>query len=1373
MTARIKLIALCAMAMLGCGVVLGATAIDRLDRKGEAGRIAVRSKGRRLPGNAEVRVSRTRSENTKRRLSQGIQSLRRRPANGARLQGAAPVEKDASVLAMYDISINSDGKKWQPAAGEPVRVTVDLDEPVAVTAAASLGVAHLSDDGAVEELPASRYGFTYNAAKTAITAFWFDATGFSVYAIVEGAPGRRLYGFYTLDCDDATYVPRYFTTLEGNRSYRQIVKSGEKLTQPEALPSPAGRTFMGWFLYDAAKANTEGFDANGYATTPFDFDEPIEFDTPGTEEFQLRGVFAHNAHVIFHEQPAGKDWPITAVRRGELTQNASTGKWETSVKIDDMVVTYDDSNDEGEHSNATPKMIFRGWSLEPVIPGELLTTNGTPVQIESSPLVVTLDSISSTTLGPTHLYPVFVNINWITYKAAETGQGATYIPPKYFYQDEGTNSFPRPVRTGYVFDGWWTGTNTGFRVSTADGALVTTDLPTTAEAAAAEGAWGGYVKDGKLMLAKDVMLYGRWVKGNAKYTVVVFRQSLNDDKDTVNKTYDFAFSVTNSAQTESSVSVDNIFKQLETQVASSINQGREEAITTDDFYGFYYSTCDDAQTVKGNGTTVLRVYYDRYTVTYKFNSYGEYVYTPSTSTSSGNYYITDDGVTFTQQYLYYNNGRWYKNRSGRQGNYSYSNEYTGTRYTREQATLMTGLYGQPLSKYGYEWPIERKWGVVNGNTTMTYLETFNYITGTDTTAHTMSTAFNNNGTSGTTPIWHVLQRLDGTYSIDYDDTVVKTMADGGNGFNFTDKFEGFTVCGYSKNTFTETPQKSKVAGQSTDSGDSSFDILYVYHQRRKYTLTLCDSYNLNVYSVQEVYYGAPLGDYMPTAKPTPTEQSLQAGYSFSGWYSDQATSTAFDSARTMPRNNLIAYAGWGTEWYLIQIDPNGGELAPGQSNWFWEPYNGDPIEEYATTTRSYTEAYDGTWFYAKKDRAFYGLTDEWDDIEDNISDRGVYYTQDQSDPAIVDANKRYTGPVQSVYRYAGWYEVHEDGSEELYAFGQPVQHNTLLRLHWKHIGTYRLVYHAGSGTMSNGDENETETFMLLDSSVYADSSEVLVTRTADAPAGYYFVGWKIRHADDTLYRPGQTFKFNSGYTTTVPGADGTTVRQLVLDAVYEKVTTVSLRFDANGGTVSGGGENAFALDYENAPVALTNVSGNAVTVYGMRNNAYGTVGDGSGFSCTVDGEQLQFLGWNTAPDGTGTHFDPGALIGLDVDGTVDENGVNTLYAEWGVKVYFNINNPDGIWNETAWPENYIWDEEKQMFYQMVVLNGYASDPEVPDGIRLLAADHHCNAHAVCVLVGPHRRCGACRGCNSGRAYRQGRVACRAIHSNERRHRQVL
>ena len=241
---------------------------------------------------------------------------------------------------MYDISIRAGGRKWQPDAGDPVRVTVDLEEPVTVTSSA-LGVAHLADDGTVEELASGKYGFTYNADKTVVTSFWFDATGFSVYAIVENdgtySPNRRLYDFYSLDFDTTSptynqYIPRYFTTIEGNKTFRQIVKSGEYLVRPEALPSPFGRTFIGWYLYSTNKANqtVEGvtYDAEGYATTPFDFTQPVVFDdTPdggdenhGAREFVLRSVFSREGYVIFHEQPTGGKWPITAVRRASMQE---------------------------------------------------------------------------------------------------------------------------------------------------------------------------------------------------------------------------------------------------------------------------------------------------------------------------------------------------------------------------------------------------------------------------------------------------------------------------------------------------------------------------------------------------------------------------------------------------------------------------------------------------------------------------------------------------------------------------------------------------------------------------------------------------------------------------------------------------------------------------------------------------------------------------------------------------------------------------------------------------------------------------------------------------------------------------------------------
>ena len=138
-----------------------------------------------------------------------------------------------------------------------MRVDIELDEPVAVTAGTTPTVVHMADDGTVEELDSSKCGFTYNAAKTAVTAFWFSASGFSVYAIVDGAdhttdssPARRLYDFYSLDFDTTSdtynqYIPRHFTTVEGNKTFRQIVKDGQYLSRPEVLPSPMGRTFVG------------------------------------------------------------------------------------------------------------------------------------------------------------------------------------------------------------------------------------------------------------------------------------------------------------------------------------------------------------------------------------------------------------------------------------------------------------------------------------------------------------------------------------------------------------------------------------------------------------------------------------------------------------------------------------------------------------------------------------------------------------------------------------------------------------------------------------------------------------------------------------------------------------------------------------------------------------------------------------------------------------------------------------------------------------------------------------------------------------------------------------------------------------------------
>ena len=1341
----------------------GRHGVERLSRRGASGRVAVRAGGRHLPGNAEVTFRRTREERAKRRIAEGWERRMRphqsgstdggKAVGGRFIKAALPRQARGKatppkVLAMYDVSISDGGTKWQPATGEPVRVDVELDEPVAVTEASSLGVVHLSDDGEVEELDSSRYGFTYNKDKSAVTAFWFSAEGFSVYAITEGAnhntdstPARRLYDFYSLDFDTTsdtynTYVPRYFKTVEGNYTFRQIVTNNQYLVRPEALPSPLGRTFMGWYLYSTNNANktVDGieYDSAGYATTPFDFDDPVVFrdGETGEGEYVLRSQFDHVGYVIFHEQPIGGDWPITAVRRSIMSEEVagSVTNMRATAEISDLNVTYDDSQEENSaHENTAPRMIFRGWSEAKVMPGASTDVTGGVIRILSSPYTFTRRK--DTLATPRHLFPVFVNINWLYFQAAAAGQGASYIPSRYYYADEGTNRFPVPARTGYTFNGWWTGTNTGVRVSNNDGTLDTS---------ANLSGWDGYIKNGNLMLTANTTLYGRWEAAPTKYTVVMWQQKSTDAANLAeaDKTYDFVASYTNYAMSATSVSVPATYK----------GWGGQKKSADEDYTGFHFDRCDGETVINGDGTTILNVYYDRdvYTMAffstdstvriyYSGNNYAS-LGSRVTSTSTIN---TLEGLGSSSKktisgYQVAKSGSSYYIRIGTSwyaisGNRA-SNVYSASSIEMpELVHYVTALAGSSVKDV---FPIEGYDGKTwKGDTYYTQrLASFELMPDTDI----KFTPGESQNKSGVLYYWVEVDSSyegektthDGKYY-----TLYKTI---NHDYNFLTKNEDFhDLAGYVQSSTDATWNSN---GQT--SSLSNNNVHNFYYDRVGYKIEFKDSYTQNVLKDVGVKYSEGIAGHVP-ANP----ESTRSGYSFTGWYTDDACSTRVffkDDAsyrnytknkvliEQMPTHNLQIYAGWEAVWYLITIDPNGGELAPGDSLWFWKNYGYTEIHEYTTATRSFEENVNGTYFYALPDRSYYGLGDQWEDREDAnidpefaalISNRRALYTTDQSAPGIRDVNKRYA-KVQNAYRYAGWYEVKSDGSEELYAFGSPVQHNLHLRLHWKHLGTYRLHYDPGLGEMVERDENE-ETFKLLDNGVYADSSELLITRTAAPPDGYAFAGWRIRYGDGTVYHPGQSFVFNAAYAVNVPGPDGRPVKQLILDAVYTQVRTVSLTTDANGGTIDPTVAVTLPLAYPHAPELITNITDTARTVSGMRNNAYGKLSDGKGYSCVVkdaDGNdvELDFLGWNTAADGTGTHFAPGQFVGVD---TVDAlNGHNVLYAEWAVPVYFDKNNEDVEWPhdvwQAKWGDKYVFDESRNQYVQITTLNGYATYPNI-------------------------------------------------------------
>ena len=483
---------------------------------------------------------------------------------------------------------------------------------------------------------------------------------------------------------------------------------------------------------------------------------------------------------------------------------------------------------------------------------------------------------------------------------------------------------------------------------------------------------------------------------------------------------------------------------------------------------------------------------------------------------------------------------------------------------------------------------------------------------------------------------------------------------------------------------------------------------------RTFTLTFADSVetagetsNVLPAVYDQTGYGASLAAYVPSDPASGRE-----GYTFTGWFADKActvraffTQASYDAFtgtgkvlfETMPGADLTVYAGWELSWYVVTIDPNygalysydGSTLAGTGSTWFWSAY-GSRIQEYTTITRDYVPSDSGTWYYVNHAGDGQGGTNGW-------SDRYTYYTQNPSEATEFTTFAYEPGN----YRYDGWYEVLTDGTEVPYDFNRIVDHNITLRLHWTKVGAYYLQYVPGDGVLNNGEEMEP-LYVELDGDSYSDNADVVVARTATAPEGYEFIGWTIRGDDSgTVYRPGQTFTLRELYAATVQGK-----KTVYLEAVYTPVSTASIIYHANGGTI-----DVQSLDYggpvvpgPSDPVTDCDVSNGTATISNLANNSRVYLSDGSGF----DLAGAKFAGWCANPvydpdDDSAPLFVPKTEYGVDVNEPAD------LYAVWQVSVNYHLNSRDASFGE-PWDEGYVLNDAGDTYSQNVYLNTVADCP---------------------------------------------------------------
>lgn len=1180
------------------------------------------------------------------------------------LDGMMPVSAEVTVeseekspsdtLCAYDITITDTvGNSFQPESDSPITVEI-TNSIIGECDETSLHLWHIDEAGIREEVT----GFTIQG-----NSVIFAATGFSLYEISQGEPELCTYVFYTPD-SNGDYKKYYYMTTTGKQICEQIIKDSDSLMMPQLPANAESKTFIGWYILDG----TEG--SFSVTETEVDFEEPQGFTSGGT--VNIGAVYADCVYLIFHDQYNDTigSYPIVGTRRGIVDDGTAT------ISLDGIEVSYDDDAD-------ATHMVFAGWTL-----GSASSPNGVAAgqnAPENASLVGDENNNYSVSVN-THLYPVFRESAWLTFSTGGIAEGAQSIQMQIIGVDEAVTDLPVPVRTGYAFAGWYADEEkTSKQISDSDGNIIS-----NASLSGTKMEW----RNGSLYLTGDTKLYAKWTPAQADYTVVIWRQSVNDAANLPDsqKTYDYA-------ESHEITSVTGYYANV--PAADKTKSGN-------DYTGFHYSRSDpdNTKTVAADGSTILNVYYDRnvHTLTFK----------------NGNTTVK----TITGLY-----GSYINNNFPIGGDYDC---YWSADRTDIYAYILVTLETMPDSDVVFTKTAANSYGTI-----YYYVE----IDESDAGEYSTTKRFSYNGEQLLYGLYktakHPFSFL--TYNEEYHpiDGYYRDSA-------LAEPFFGESGW-YNNNNYRKTlnsPDSAPIGGH-TNNRTTENNVNYMYYNRNTYTLEFYNSENNNLIATESIKYTQKTESFLPDPPDPP------AGKQFSGWYADpgctvkvffhEPSQEEIDSTNDengvphyqvydrMPSHNLVVYAGWEKLWYLVEIDPNGGEFGlqsggndnSGYSTWFWVNY-GDLISEYTEVTRDYEISQDGTYFYKYCDRDYYELTEEYEDREDGYTDRSAGYTEDFRE--ATDRVHRYE-PAVGAYRYAGWYRVDKQtGAETPYSFDTPVTENVFLKLHWKAVGTYYIQYNPGEGELDNNDTNEEE-FQTLDTADYADKARIVIMRTVvKAPEGMNFIGWRLRNdPTGTIYYPGGAFEFDAENAETSVDEHGNERKYMVLDAVYQAIDEPSLIYDANGGTMTsnadhGSGTFLKNVSYNENTGAYTetpltdaekyqyNVDAGRLTVRNLENNTVVTLSNGTGFSYTYNGVTFDFYGWNTEPDGSGTRYEPGSHLYIDTTG----NNPVTLYAMWKTRVYFDKNKNNSTWGG-SWSE-YEYDAQKDQYYKEIYLNSTIDEP---------------------------------------------------------------
>lgn len=442
--------------------------------------------------------------------------------------------------------------------------------------------------------------------------------------------------------------------------------------------------------------------------------------------------------------------------------------------------------------------------------------------------------------------------------------------------------------------------------------------------------------DGSTMPAENITATAQWIQNTtAPYTVEVWMQRVDDsqkpDMDDANKEYDFYGSF--GVQADDNVTIsDDWWGSKNVRLTPSNDVGTTPVFINDndateiisalvnkklgakaENYLKYFSvntvntvnrndtdgqngTNNGTITIRPDGTTVYRVFYDRKTITLNFwiNSY------------------------------YGKPDRWYR-----------------------------GLYGQRFSDpeqffANYIWNYRSGWKPTTLTSLMSFIPPKDTRDGSNTTLDLYYDGVKSQNAS----INHYIEDWYGNWTL-----ANHTTSDSNDNFTLSNKYDGFEVSGYAwgscgsdipENQITITP-----GTVGTRTGRSQSTTLNIFHSRNKHTITLMNvnpmnnsrgeltkpEFTIGDNNTITVPYQEPLKDIGLTTDPeimknyipsTVDQNGETDGYTFGGWYTSAsfAEGTEFNGETPMPNHDIRLYARWIAPKYTVQYIMDGDNQIP-------------------------------------------------------------------------------------------------------------------------------------------------------------------------------------------------------------------------------------------------------------------------------------------------------------------------------------------------------------------------------------------------------------------------------------------------------------